>query len=184
MAAFQFTPGPIEHFVKFRGGTTAYLGTAVLAPEIERRPAYINVQNDLGGRSVPFQKVYDGAQHIITTTLNRFDWDVYALLSEDDVDIGFDSGTQRGSLVLGDQDFELVLVNSFSGSASLSSAYPPGRRYWSCILLGARESTVGTRVTEVSLVFEANALFDASTRIFELFSDAPNDVSSGLPSVS
>ncbi|VTR92148.1 unnamed protein product [Gemmata massiliana] len=184
MPAFQFCPGPIEHYVKFRSGGTFYLGTATLAPEIERRPAFTNITNDLGGRVLPFQKIFEGSQHVITTTLGRFDWNVYALLSENDVGGGVDEKTDRGSLVLGNDDFELVLVNSYAGTGVISNTYPVGRRYFSCVLLGSRESTVGTRVTEVSLVIEANSIFEPSTRKFFLFSDDPTSVLNGLPAVS
>ena len=184
MPAFQFCPGPIEHYVKFRSGGTFYLGTATIAPEIERKPAFTDVKNDLGGRVLPFQKSYEGSQHVISTTLNRFDWDTYALLSENDVGGGVDEQTDRGTLVLGSQDFELILVNSYAGTGVIPNTYPVGRRYFSCILLGSRESTVGTRVAEVSLVIEANSLFEAATRKFYLFSDDAASVKNGLPPVS
>lgn len=189
MSAVMHTPGAIDHYVKasFNGvETIAYLGTATTAPEIEVRPAYLNVINDLGGRTVPFQKVPDRQQHVITTTLNRFDWLTYKTISRDvtlgGVAQGIDGLYSHGILGLGTAgvDFELILVYTLAGSI-FATQFPRGRRYWSCLVLGAKESTVGTRVEEVSLVIEANELFDPLTRAFELYSENPTDVLAGLP---
>lgn len=187
MSAALYTPGPIEHYVKFRTGVTRYLGTAVTAPEIEVRPAYINVQNDLGGRSVPFQKVADRKQHVISTTLNRFDWATYKAMLPDGVTsagaFGADDNTTHGVLSLGYTDFELILRYAYGGTSVIPSDFPVGRRYWSAVVLGSRESTVGTRVEEVALVIECNELFNPTLRTFRLYSEISADVLPGLPAL-
>jgi hypothetical protein len=195
MAANLYTTGAIEHFVTV-AGTTYYLGTATTAPEIENRPAFLNVINDLGGRTVPFQKVPDRSQHIITTTLNRFDWAVYKRICMDQINaagiVRDESITTHGILALGSAttlsnglaDFELTLVYTLAGTPVAPVDLPPGRRYWSCVVLGSKESTVGTRVEEVSLVLEANQLFDPVTRSFVLYSEVPGEVLTGLPAVT
>lgn len=162
MAAFFTTPGPIFIYVNwvYQGGTPTFLGTAVTAPEVEGRPAYINVLNDLSGRSVPGQKVYDGEQDIVTVTLNRFDFGVYTQLKSQSkvaAAAGFNTPLNRGSLAFTQTDFQLILVNSFFGTAQASPVLTSGRLYYSALLTGWRESTVGTRVEEVALVFECNA---------------------------
>lgn len=184
----NFRPtGAIEHYVKFRHGTTRYLGTATLAPEIEVRPAWIDIKNDLGGRTVPMDKVRDREQHVISTTLNRFDWDTYKALQglgvgSSPAAVG-ETDLTHGTLTFGSSDFELALVYRLFGTSGTPADTPQGRRYYSCVLLGARESTVGTRIMEVALVVEANQLFIPATRLFSFYSEVAADVTAGLPAV-
>ena len=183
MSAGQFTSGPIEHFVQFRGESIAYyLGTAVLGPEQDDDEKAIPILNDLGGRSVPFQVVQDGAEWMITTTMNRFDMSVLRRLrgltsagpGQFPV-LGVESGRARGTLVLGNSDFSLILANSYAGTPSAGVATPADlnalRGFYSCKMLHYKESSVGTRVVEVSLAIQAYNLFDPVTRGFRLFSE-------------
>lgn len=186
MAKF-YTPGAIEHFVRFRNGSVSYLGTAMVAPEVEARPAFLNVMNDLGGRSVPVDLVADRTQHLITTTLNRFDWATYKAMELST--LGAAGATKdeniftHGTLTIGAADFELIWVYTLAGTGVIPVDFPRGRRYYSCVIKGARESTVGTRVMELSLVIEANEVFNPTNRTFRLFSENSVDVLTGLPSV-
>lgn len=191
MSALFHTPGPIELFVKFRDGRTLYLGTCAQSPEVEVRPAYIDIKNDLGGRSVPITKIYDGEQHLIyLTATNRFDWRAYKLMKRDAVsgDVGpgvsLDGALNRGSIAIGTYDFELVLRYAFGGTAVASTEMPYGRRYYSCVLVAAKESTVGTRLMEVSMAIEANGLFRPDSRSFLLYSELADDVTNSLPAVN
>lgn len=185
MAAF-YTPGPKDHYIRFRDGSVSYLGTATTAPEVESRPAFLNVINDVGGRTVPTQKVRDRIQDVVSTTLNRFDWATYKSISGAQENGGpgvlIDNNLTHGTLVLGSSDFELIIVNSLALTAGTVPAdFPVGRRYFSAVLLGARESSVGSRVEEVSLVFECNELFVPETRVWRFYSELATDVTGGLP---
>lgn len=187
MAAFYDT-GTIEHFIKLSNGTISYLGSASLAPEIETRPAFIDIKNDLAGRLLPIDKLYDGEQHIINTTLNRFDWATYKSLSPSVVVPGgagpgvlVDGKLNRGTLTFNSTSFQLILVYTFGGTVVAPATLPVGRVYNCCTLVGAKESTVGTRIMEVSLAIEANGLFNATTRAFSLYSELSADVLNGLP---
>ena len=186
MAKF-YTPGAIEHFVRFRDGSVSYLGTAVLAPEIEVRPAFLNVVNDLGGRTLPMDKVGDRTQHVVTTTLNRFDYETYKYIENSTVGPNgarkIDDAFTHGTLTFQQADVELILVNALAGTGATPSDYPRGRRYYSATLVGGRESTVGTRVTELTLLFECNEIFNAPTRTFTLFTEVAAEVLNGLPNV-
>ncbi len=97
--------------------------------------------------------------------------------------VGGDNNVTHGVLSLNYLDFELILRNSYAGTPVIPIDYPIGRRYYTAVLLGSRESTVGTRVAEVSLVFECNEIFFYDTRAFRLFSEVPSDVLNGLPNV-
>lgn len=191
MAALFMPPGPIDLFAFFRDDFAMYIGTCKEAPEVDVRPAYIDIKNDIGGRSVPIQKMYDGEQHLLyLTATNRFDWAGYKFMSRASVpgDVGpgvsIDGALNRGSLSLGLDDFEFVLRYSFGGTPNNTVAFPVGRRYYSCTLLGARESTVGSRLMEVSMVLEANGLFVPASRSFRLYTELEADVLAGLPALS
>jgi hypothetical protein len=195
-SAFMHTPGAIDHYVRLRqsivttsqtvpANTWLYLGTAVTAPEPETENHYIDVLNDLAGRSVPFQLVYDGQSEMVITSLNRFSYSIYqAIKSMKPGGIGTDGGLQgapqvgRGVLVIGNYDFELVLVNTYYATqAALNinnpgdTEYPAARYYKSVVLRKDKESTVGTRVTEVALMLQSNNAFNSTDRTFTIGND-------------
>jgi hypothetical protein len=162
--------GPIDVYVRFnanQGGLTQYLGTATTAPEVEGRPSFLSVINDKSSRTVPMQKVYDGEQDVVTMTLNRFDYVVYQSLRNNSTraasTVGTDGPLARGNLMINNNDFNLILVYTFFGTVNATVDLPPGRFYNSALLTGYRESTVGTRVEEVALVFECNGVFQTGS---------------------
>ena len=181
MAALFSTPGPIELFWKPRIAGTLhssflYLGTAVTAPEVEIKPAYIPVMNDLGGRSVPTIHVQDGEQHVVSATINRFDWNVYNQMKSRQTVASSGTitgeGQYRGIIHTGYSDGYFLFVNSYHGVAGGDNGtMPPGRLYYSCKFAGSRESTVGTRVHEIALVLEMNGVLNTSTRKFDLYTE-------------
>lgn len=177
MAAGIFTPGPIDHYVKVDGlFPWTYLGTAVLAPDQEGEFYKIPVLNDLGGRSVPFQLVQDGEEWTVSTTLNRFDMAVLTrirtLQSRGPGEVplvGAESGRARGTLVIGVNDFQLYLANSYSGTPSAGAggdALNFGRGFYSATVVKYGESTKGTRVLEASLIIKCYNLFRLDNRGF------------------
>lgn len=176
MSAAIHCPGPILLYVRFRNGTTSFLGTAVEAPEVEQQIFHIPVMNDLGGRNVPFQRVYDGEKHVITLTANRVDYTVYAAirdLSKTPAGVGVDGPYDRGTLEVGYTDFELILIYTY-GQSTVPGAqpdFPAGRRYYSAVLAGAKESTAGTRVLDIAMAFETTPVYDATTRTLSLYTE-------------
>lgn len=183
MASYFYAPGAIEHYVTLRNGTSYYLGTAVTAPEVEGRPFYLNVINDIGGRSAPMDKVGDRAQHLVTTTLNRFDETVLQIITGLNTSTGLAAHTtlNQGTLTFGYLDFQLVLVYAASVAGLTPSIFPVGRRYYQSQVVGLRESTVGTRVQEVTLAIECNEIFVPATRVFNFYTENSSLVTTGLP---
>ncbi len=180
MAAYQHAPGAIHHFVAFRNAPSSYLylGTAEVAPEVEADIAYLPVMNDLRGRSKPFNLVFDGESHAVFSTLNRFDYPVWkrcrdaighdATLST----LGREGRLENGNLVLGTGDFELVLAYDFAGTAAATADLPNGRRYYSGVVGGWKESTQGTRVMSVAVRFDCNSLWNyGAGRTHDLFTE-------------
>jgi hypothetical protein len=175
MGAFTHTYGPIDVYARLRNGTAAYLGTTVAGPEPEAEQSFLPVINDLGGRSVPFQVVYDGAEHLVTLVLNRFDYSVWSTLRAlTPGGLGADAGVSRGTLVLGVYDFELILIFTYKNAPAAAQAadMPAGRRYYSARIEKYRESTQGTRVTEVATIIRCSNLFNPTTRAFGLFTES------------
>lgn len=177
MAANVFTPGPIDHYVQVAGQSTPlYLGTAVLAPDQEAEDFKIPILNDLGGRSVPFQLVQDGEQWIVSTTMNRFDMAVANLIRAlpsrgpgEGLALGSESGRARGTLVIGVNDFQLILVNTYAGTPSAGTApaeLPRARGFYSATILKYGESPKGSRVQEISFIIQCNNVFNPITRGF------------------
>lgn len=183
MAALFTTMGPVEIFIKPRiNGTLnsswTYFGTSVTSPEVEIKESFLPVMNDLGGRSVPTTQVWDGEQHVLSATLNRFDPDVYAYLRTRSA-IGTTPVTgeklQRGRLFIGYNDCQCLLVNSFKGGLGDTGNMPAGRLYYSAKFAGSRESSVGSRVYEIAIILEMNGVLDPATRLFSLYTEKASD---------
>lgn len=172
MAAFFETKGVIEHFVRFRGDTSwSYLGVATTSPEFTHNPTWNRVMADIGGRQVPSQLTADGATHQIATTLSRFNrvtLNKLMTLARDTGGTEFDEPTFRGSLVVGSRDVEMVFRNEFFGTGEATTDLPRGRWYYSIIPLAIKESSIGTRATEVALLLEAHNVFDPLLRSWNL----------------
>lgn len=189
----QFTAGPILMYVvipQFTTDTAFFLGTNVTTPKQRQEQYEIPVFNDLGGRSARFQSISDGEEWKLSTTLNRFDMNVVRAiryLKSGSVFISSPSpnplafpltglatplGTQnrygRGTMVMGVQDFQLILVNSYAGTtaAGLPTAAAAdlntARGFSSCSVTAYEEDSESTRVLEVSMMIEARGLFNPS----------------------
>lgn len=206
------TPGPIHTFVRFRNNSTAfYLGTCVAAPEPEIENHDIPIMNDSGGRSVAFQVIQDGSDALFPTVMNRFD---YALLQSvralrsgpaksvlgnggiaGDGSVGQEVSGARGTLILGLGDVQIIQVNEYAGSNSqgVFAGTPdliPARIFSSARIVKYKESTVGTRVLEVAILWKFENVYDPSTLSFSggagltlkgLYSEAAANIGSLAP---
>jgi len=159
-AAF-LTPGAQELWVRFRGQSQAqYWGTAVTAPEFEEIPRYIEIKNDLAGRQEPHQLIYDGQSALVSVTLNRLDSAVTRNVRDHwaragGAQTGNDPYYARGSVVLGNNDFSVIVLNSFGGTIYSPTGMNTGRLYYACTVAGYKESAAGTRTMEVAVVLRA-----------------------------
>lgn len=180
MPSLLHCTGPTHIYAKGRSSAASwlYVGTAVTSPAVEADPAYIQVMNDVSGRSKPHQLIYDGETHALTVTFNRFDYNVWKALrdaySHSTVlaDHGYDGRFERGNLVLGAGDFELALAYDYGGTPAATVGLPLGRWYASAVVGAYREDTAGTRVMEISARFDCNAIYNPATREHWLYSEA------------
>lgn len=198
----MFTKGPILHYVVIPQHNTSiayFLGTDVSSPKERQEQYELPVMNDLGGRSVRFQSVNDGEEWKVYTTLNRFDMNVIRALRYLKSGVSFNVagggfpnplafaptnpplGTQnnlaRGSLVIGAQDFQLILINSYAGTlaaglpVAAAADLATARAWYTCSIAAYEEEQEATRVTEVSMVIECRNAFNPVNRYFGAYSE-------------
>lgn len=190
MPASIYTLGPADIFVHLRGGgvtnpgqsvprasAAVYWGTCQLSTEVNVKKYYNNVHNDLGGRQVPFVRIADGVEHELSLTLNRFDMNVWRSIQAgggEPGNAGIEFATSRGAIHTGITDVAISWRYAFTQVAGLAPADSPlGRHYFSCTLIAARETRVGSRVEELTVLLTASPLYDPASRGFSLFTENP-----------
>jgi hypothetical protein len=189
----QFTKGPLLHYVcipAYNNSQAFFLGTHVTSPK-ERQESYeIPVYNDLGGRSARFQSINDREEWRIPTTLNRFDYNIVRALrylksgavftgfgfpnpldfplTGLAIPLGTQSNISHGTLIMGSQDFQLFLINSYANTAGAGLPTVAAedlhlmRGYASCSITAYEEEQEENRVTSVAMMIEARGLFNPS----------------------
>ncbi len=174
-------PGAQNMWLQFRTHSTPlYWGTAVTAPEFEEMPRYLEINNDLAGRTEPFQLIYDGTSALVSVTVNRLDLGVTRMLRDHAERVGLftpgtDSYLSRGSMVLGRSDFALIYTNQFAGTVNAVAGMPLGRKYFACTVMGYKESAAGTRSMEVAVVLRAWGLWQGVGGGFRSFTENPDE---------
>jgi len=179
MASLLHVTGPTHLYARGRAASAPwlYLGTAKVSPVVDADPVYIPVMSDLAGRSKPIQKIYDGESHAVSLTLTRFDYTVWRMLRDAQshsstlADHGYDSRIERGNLVMGGGDFELVLKYDYYGTVAATGDLPQGRWYSSAVVGNYREDSIGTRSQEISVRFDCDAMYVPLTREFWLYTE-------------
>lgn len=176
MPAGQYTKGPQNVFARFRGQSVAnYLGTCVKAPSPEHEFSYLDIFNDLGGRTLPYQLVQDGESARIVLVINRFDLQVCRQIRAlqgaagggSVANLGSYTAFSGGTLVIGSSDFELVFQNTYAGTpaaglpAAAAAFLNAGRRYYSVAPLKYKEDDEN-RTTEVAMAFRCERVFAAN----------------------
>jgi hypothetical protein len=188
VGAFLHTPGPKEIYVKFasnqtfgRSGTDwQFVGTCVTAPDLSTQPKFIDVFNDYGGRSVPYQLIWDGSESRVAATVNRVDLAVCRNIRDHAEQqgtlarVGRETNLDRGSLVIGYSDFQMIIKNTYFGTGHATAGMTPGRYYFSTVLEAYEEHTTGTRVEEVSMLFRCNNV-PLGINGFAQFTEDPNE---------
>ncbi len=170
MARTQVT-GPIHHYVIFPyAPTTAYyLGTAKIAPKVRIQRAYKKVFNDLTGQLLPFERIFQGEEGQIISPINRFNQNIYTLLSSAPR-FALPGSSPRGShgpLDIGAKVrengcyFSLILQFPFAGSINspASEAMPPFYYFPTCVCENDDLDEMGTAAEEILLAITAQQAF-------------------------
>lgn len=170
-----------------RGQTTAlYFGTTVTSAKITSQQARDDVMNDLAGRQVRFQWIYDGETQQIQGVWNRFDWTTWKTIREMcrvnavlNGTPGIDGRLSRGSLGIGYFDFQLVWIPEFwiqPAHPLVNPESPPGRIWYSCTIGAYTDDSIATRAEDLGVAFVADNLFSGgTTREFGLYSENPSN---------
>lgn len=167
--------GPVQHFVRATGsGDTGiyFLGTAEVTPQMQRRRYRQNVMNDLAGKTLPFQKTYDGEAATVSTLLTRFSklaWELILVAGYDAGMIpdfngapysGSETRWSRGQAVYGAMTFEVWQVyDNFFNPAGASANMEIGW-YWPQVELLQHDTVAaGTQAEKLLLVFDCTPKF-------------------------
>lgn len=109
--------GPVHHYIQTLNGTDIwYLGTAEVTPQMQLRRYTSKTMNDRAGRTLPFQKHWDGEAATVSTLLTFFSKQAQAeiLRSGQAAGIQIKEGTEsrwsRGAAVYGAATFKLWQV--------------------------------------------------------------------------
>lgn len=179
--------GAVHHYVKTYYGTTWYLGTAEVTPQVQVAKYRQLVHNDIAGKTLPIQKTYDGEAAQVSVLLTRFSELAYDAILNSGFAAGLtpvagsESRWSRGALSYGQEDFQLwqVFENFFN-------PVPQGveiGRYWPRVTLESHDYVaLGTQAKKLMLVFDCQPLWlPYTTRGWMLYdwqdnANFPNDV--------
>lgn len=157
--------GPVQHFVRATTSTTSeiwFLGTAEVTPQMQRRRYRQNVMNDLAGKTLPFQKTYDGEAATVSTLLTRFSKSAWTAILDAGRTrsllggpVGTESRWSRGAPVYGQMTFELWQVyDNYFNPAGATLDLEIGW-YWPQVELVQHDTVAaGTQAEKLLLVMD------------------------------
>jgi hypothetical protein len=150
-----FTTGPALMYINY--GSWLYLGTAESPPDIDLIGGFDPVYNDLGGTVLPFDRIYEGEEAVISFVLNR-----YVQASLDIIQavigsktIGTDTFGDTGSIIgQEDRTFQYGMLFPYAAKA-LYTDMPRGYKFFSCFRIGPQGVRPGTRAKAHNLILRA-----------------------------
>jgi hypothetical protein len=163
--------GVVHHYVRITsvgGSQEIYaLGQAEVTPQMTRLKHKQRVMNDIAGKTLPFQKTYDGEDARVSVLLSRFSNLAWGALLEQDESLGGlipiagqESRWARGSLVYGQTSFELwqVYDNFFAPAGVDVGENLEIGWYWPQVEIVEHDTiAAGTQAEKLMLVFECTA---------------------------
>lgn len=154
--------GPVHHCIKLWGeGTPFYLGTAEVTPQMQIRTYRTNTMNDIAGKTLPFQKHWDGQAATVSVLLTRFSKEAVRQLKmiAKNSDIHLSPGNERrwarGSLVYPFACVTLWQVyDNFVNPFGASTGLEPGYVWFQAEVLQMDEVKLGTQGQGLLCVFD------------------------------
>lgn len=177
MPADWFAPGAVEvyyagrHYIQWR-----YLATAVTAPEVTAHLQHTPVTTDANAPGA-YQLAKANEYHVIDAVLNRINFENWNLLKNDFAGpADFVRTFKPGQLILNSEDVQLFLRYAIpSAGVAGPAGTTAGRLYMSAVLTDYKESTVNTRLQEITVRLECHPLYFYAERVFKLYSERPMD---------
>lgn len=181
-----YCTGPAHVLVAFGGSNPRYLGTAKISPQIELKPEYKPVFNDLGG-DVPLDVSYLGEEALSQIDFTRWDESVYEIIaarprSNAAATIGANTSLDVGTLVLTEGfGFIMYVLFPFATAKAAYSTLPAGYRFPASVFVGPdKMEQMGTHNMERLMVFRHLRIFNATTGAFLLY-DGNVTATRGIP---
>jgi len=181
MPALVRVSGPNDIYIGFKsnnGQTVSYtyFGTCEMVPQYEEKKNFAPVMNALSGAMLPFNELYQGTDWAVSMNLTRYDELVAQALKTAPFPLvantpGTDSYISRGSLMYERFANEVVVVNTFYGTANAVVNDLPGYRFYVGLYMGGNPSPGGTLANQLAVTFLCRNIFDPSTRSFSLYTN-------------
>lgn len=160
------TTGPVHHYVRTRDQSSIfYLGTAEVTPQMDTRRFYGDVFNDKAGPALPYQRLDHGEAAMIGVMLTYFSYSALSAMLKAGISLGqrnaegVGGNLSRGSLVFGQQSFELWQVFDFYGTAQATTGLSQGRYWPQVTLANHKDETTGTSGQKLLCAFDAQPLY-------------------------
>lgn len=152
----------------------AFLGTGERAPAVIAQRNYTPIYSDDTGKLVPYDRIWEGEEHLVSVVLTRWNEGVYRALAALPRPIGVpggDSPLDRGSLMVADGlACPLYLRFGHAGKPlALAGGLPAGVRYYAAMLDGQDRYEPGTSVNRRHLTFYCANVYSRNNGNIGLF---------------
>lgn len=193
--AQAYSTGPAHVFVGIGpGNAPVYLGTSKDAPDLEHRPGFKSVKNDVAGGSdspIDYDQMYLGTDALLSVVLTRFNFQVWLAMCDRALPLiaggvpagtpGADAALDRGTLLMTEGLLYPVWVRFPTNPAVAAySTMVPGWRYAGCYMIGPDRIKPGIRPLEITAAWHALPVFNPSTGGALAF----DNVMTGLPAIN
>lgn len=168
MPALTRVSGPNHCFVQFPGGQPLYLGTPERSLEVEWKPYYEPVMNQLAGTQLPFDETFQGLAAELSGVFTRYDATVMNLIMTAPPlaappALGSENRLSRGSLTYGRYFPSFIVVNGFFGTANAAPDDLPGYRFLNAKFAALKIGEQGTTATKYGVAVSAIPVYVPST---------------------
>jgi hypothetical protein len=168
--------GPAGIFVTC-GGTPTFLGHSERTPSISIRSQFTDAWSDLGGQSIPTDKMFQGADALVSFDLSRFNYPVFQSIADRAAAGGppapgsIFSGTfppgEIGSLMATEGlAVPLWMTWPYSAKAAYGggATMPAGFRFLQAFLQGPEDYTSGTVPHKIHCIFYCMRALNITTQ--------------------
>lgn len=167
------------------GGSTAKMfATGKNGVEIEPRPAYVPLMNDLAGPVVPFDQCQVGADYIVSFVATIWDEAMHKTISSltgGGSPQGKEAPLDRGSLMLHEGlVYPLWVTYPMAGTLAYPDL-PPCYHFFAAMIISPKRMSPGVKPYEVQFTFHCMPVYQAGGGGFIAYDDDMSGVTANLP---